>query len=228
MAEQKSSSAATVPLRNAASAVRRVPGVGVVSKAAEGTLDKIGAVSPRSRRLAVYAGAGVLGAAGVVEWPVAVTGAAVAWLTQPRPGPSAETSHLQADEEATEGTGHGAYVAMGDAAAAGQQGPSAPGQVREDEMPGGIGTRSGGSAAPPVEPAAPDTGLAAAPAEQVAGHAEQAAQPESPAAPPTDPLTPPTAPAAPPPDEATPPTDEDALPADEGASPTDPTTPPTS
>jgi hypothetical protein len=233
MAEQKSSSAVTVPLRNAASAVRRVPGVGVVSKAAEGTLDKIGAVSPRSRRLAVYAGAGVLGAAGVVEWPVALTGAAVAWLTQPRPGPSAETSHLQADEEATEGTGHGAYAAMGDAAAPGRQGPSSPGPVREDEIPGGIGTRSGGPTPPPVEPAAPDTGLAAAPAEQAAAHAEPAVQPAQPAAfpatPPTEPLTPPATPAAPPTDEATPPADEDAPPADEGASPTDPTTaPPTS
>jgi hypothetical protein len=35
--------------------------------------------------MAVYAGAGVLGVAGAVEWPVAVTGAAVAWLTQQRP-----------------------------------------------------------------------------------------------------------------------------------------------
>ncbi|MFI0167975.1 hypothetical protein [Streptomyces sp. NPDC017095] len=85
MAEQKSSSALTAPLRGAASVLRRVPGAGTVGRAAEGTLDKIGAVSPRGRRIAVYAGAGVLGAAGVVEWPVAVTGAAVAWLTQPRP-----------------------------------------------------------------------------------------------------------------------------------------------
>lgn len=85
MAEQKSSSALTAPLRGAASVLRRVPGAGTVSRAAEGTLDKVGAVSPRGRRMAVYAGAGLLGAAGVVEWPVAVTGAAVAWLTQPRP-----------------------------------------------------------------------------------------------------------------------------------------------
>ncbi|MEU2713291.1 hypothetical protein [Streptomyces sp. NPDC007205] len=85
MAEQKSSSALTAPLHGAASVLRRVPGAGMVSRAAEGTLDKVGAVSPRGRRIAVYAGAGVLGAAGVVEWPVALTGAAVAWLTQPRP-----------------------------------------------------------------------------------------------------------------------------------------------
>ncbi|MEU6590656.1 hypothetical protein ABZ923_15785 [Streptomyces sp. NPDC046881] len=84
MAEQKSS-ALTAPLRGAASVLRRVPGAGTVTRAAEETLDKVGAVSPRGRRMAVYAGAGVLGAAGVVEWPVALTGAAVAWLTQPRP-----------------------------------------------------------------------------------------------------------------------------------------------
>ncbi|MGW1599083.1 hypothetical protein [Streptomyces sp. NPDC002343] len=86
MAEQKSSSALTAPLRGAASVLSRMPGAGTVSRAAEETLDKIGAVSPRGRRMAVYAGAGMLGAAGVVEWPVALTGAAVAWLTQPRPG----------------------------------------------------------------------------------------------------------------------------------------------
>ncbi|MFS4097822.1 hypothetical protein ACLU3S_35765, partial [Streptomyces sp. AF1A] len=78
MAEQKPSSALTAPLRGAASALRKVPGAGMVSRAAEETLDKVGAVSPRGRRMAVYAGAGLLGAAGVVEWPVAVTGAAVA------------------------------------------------------------------------------------------------------------------------------------------------------
>ncbi|MES4891815.1 hypothetical protein [Streptomyces sp. NPDC096012] len=85
MSEQKSSSVLTAPLRGAASVLRKVPGAGTVSRAAGGTLDKVGAVSPRGRRMAVYAGAGLLGAAGVVEWPVAVTGAAVAWLTQPRP-----------------------------------------------------------------------------------------------------------------------------------------------
>ncbi|MFJ4517855.1 hypothetical protein [Streptomyces sp. NPDC088816] len=85
MAEQKSSSALAAPLHGAASVLRRVPGAGTVGRAAQGALDKVGAVSPRGRRLAVYTGAGVLGVAGVVEWPVALTGAAVAWLTQPRP-----------------------------------------------------------------------------------------------------------------------------------------------
>ncbi|MFJ9731618.1 hypothetical protein ACIRUL_09705 [Streptomyces sp. NPDC101171] len=85
MAEQRSSSVLTAPVRGAASVLGRLPGAGTVSRVAEGTLNKVAAVSPRSRRLAVYTGAGVLGVAGVVEWPVALTGAAVAWLTQPRP-----------------------------------------------------------------------------------------------------------------------------------------------
>ncbi|MGN9760109.1 hypothetical protein [Streptomyces sp. SD31] len=73
------------PLRILGSGLRRLPGAGQVSKVADGALDRIGAVSPRGRRIAVYTGAGVLGVAGVVEWPLALTGAAVAWLTQPRP-----------------------------------------------------------------------------------------------------------------------------------------------
>ncbi|MFI2376359.1 hypothetical protein ACH5AO_15005 [Streptomyces sp. NPDC018964] len=73
------------PLRTVASGLRNLPGARQVGRVAGGALDAIGAVSPRGRRMAVYAGAGVLGAAGVVEWPVALTGAAVAWLTRPRP-----------------------------------------------------------------------------------------------------------------------------------------------
>ncbi|WP_258308314.1 hypothetical protein [Streptomyces sp. NWU339] len=79
------------PLRAVASGLRHVPGAEQVGKAAGGALDAIGAVSPRGRRMAVYAGAGVLGVAGVVEWPVALTGAAVAWLTQQRPARPPET-----------------------------------------------------------------------------------------------------------------------------------------
>lgn len=73
------------PLRAVASGLRHLPGAEQVGRAATGALDRIGAVSPRGRRMAVYAGAGVLGVTGVVEWPVAVTGAAVAYLTRPRP-----------------------------------------------------------------------------------------------------------------------------------------------
>ncbi|WP_309058462.1 hypothetical protein [Streptomyces sp.] len=78
------------PLRAVASGLRHLPGAEQVGRVAGGALDTIGAVSPRGRRMAVYTGAGVLGAVGVVEWPVALTGAAVAWLTQPRPGPRPE------------------------------------------------------------------------------------------------------------------------------------------
>lgn len=80
-----SSSDLPQPLRILGSGLRRLPGAGQVSRVADGALDRIGAVSPRGRRIAVYTGAGVLGVAGVVEWPLALTGAAVAWLTQPRP-----------------------------------------------------------------------------------------------------------------------------------------------
>ncbi|MFB7496599.1 hypothetical protein ACFC09_18255 [Streptomyces sp. NPDC056161] len=66
--------------------VSHVPGAATVKGAFDSVLDTVGIVSPRSRRIAAYAGAGVLGAAGVVEWPVAATGAAVVWLTQSRPG----------------------------------------------------------------------------------------------------------------------------------------------
>ncbi|MET8771657.1 hypothetical protein [Streptomyces sp. NPDC004658] len=72
------------PLRAVGAGLRRLPGAGQVTRAADSALDRIGAVSPRGRRMAVYAGAGLLGITGVVEWPVALTGAAVAWLTQPR------------------------------------------------------------------------------------------------------------------------------------------------
>ncbi|MFF4212052.1 hypothetical protein ACFYZE_22395 [Streptomyces sp. NPDC001796] len=107
MAEQKSPSlpmplrAVPRPVRGAASALGRLPGAGTVGRAAEGTLEKVGAVSPRGRRLAVYAGAGVLGAVGVVEWPLALTGAAVAWLTQPRPQASGQTPARVSGSEGT-------------------------------------------------------------------------------------------------------------------------------
>ncbi|MER6469263.1 hypothetical protein [Streptomyces collinus] len=105
MTERNSSSVLTAPVRGAASMLGRLPGAGTVGRVAEGALDKLGAVSPRSRRLAVYTGAGVLGAAGVVEWPVAVTGAAVAWLTQPRPGDRERSGRAVTDVPAGESGG---------------------------------------------------------------------------------------------------------------------------
>ncbi|MFF5536771.1 hypothetical protein ACFY71_30645 [Streptomyces cinerochromogenes] len=130
MAEQKSSSALTAPLRGAASVLRRVPGAGTVSRAAEGTLDKVGAVSPRGRRMAVYAGAGLLGAAGVVEWPVALTGAAVAWLTQPRPDqPAGATDVGAAQPEPGQDLGAAALRSGAGGSAGTPAGGQAPGRT---------------------------------------------------------------------------------------------------
>jgi len=84
-----SSSRLPRPIEAVSGALDSVPGAGIAKKVAGGALDVIGSVSPRTRRVAVYAGVGVLGAIGVVEWPVAATVAAVAWLTQPRSGPDA-------------------------------------------------------------------------------------------------------------------------------------------
>lgn len=100
------------PLRAVASGVRHLPGAEQVGKMADDALNKIGATSPRSRRMAVYAGAGVLGVAGVVEWPVALTGAAVAWLTQPKPERQPDAGPVEA----------GAQPALGQPASAPEQG----------------------------------------------------------------------------------------------------------
>ncbi|MEU0333445.1 hypothetical protein [Streptomyces sp. NPDC006193] len=140
MAEQKSSSALTAPLRGAASVLRRVPGATTVGRAAEETLDKVGAVSPRGRRMAVYAGAGLLGAAGVVEWPVALTGAAVAWLTQPRPAPQTDGGGSPGDE-ADPGRPEPAHDLGTAALRSGGAGREAPA--------GGAGSGRGRTAGPP-------------------------------------------------------------------------------
>ncbi|MFJ7072159.1 hypothetical protein [Streptomyces sp. NPDC098781] len=90
------------PLRVIGSTLSRIPGAEQVGKVADGALDWIGAVSPRSRRIAVYTGAGLLGAAGVVEWPVAITGAAIAWVTQPhaRQGAKADAGQVNSGRKA--------------------------------------------------------------------------------------------------------------------------------
>ncbi|WP_157847730.1 hypothetical protein [Streptomyces violens] len=87
MNEKQSSSSGRLPgpLRAITPDLRHVPGVEQVSKAAEGALNAVGIVSPHGRRIAAYTGAGLLGVAGVIEWPIAVAGAAAVWLTQPRP-----------------------------------------------------------------------------------------------------------------------------------------------
>ncbi|WP_430376746.1 hypothetical protein [Streptomyces sp. B1-3] len=112
------------PLRAAVSVLGKVPGAGTVGRVAGGALDRVGAVSPRGRRYAVYAGAGVLGVAGIVEWPIAVTGAAVAWLTQPRPGegdasagPSGDASAAPSGDTRAEPSGDASAEPSGDASA---------------------------------------------------------------------------------------------------------------
>ncbi|MGW5434703.1 hypothetical protein ACWET9_47685 [Streptomyces sp. NPDC004059] len=92
-----SSSDLPQPLRAVGSGLRRVPGAEQVSKIVDSAVDWIGAISLRNRRMAVYTGAGVLGVAGVVEWPVALAGAAVAWLTQPGPRRGAQEEAARAD-----------------------------------------------------------------------------------------------------------------------------------
>ncbi|WP_330342282.1 hypothetical protein [Streptomyces sp. NBC_00557] len=94
---QAGSSDLRQPWQAVGSMLSRLPGVKQVSKAADSALDWIGAISPRGRRMAVYTGAGVLGVAGVVEWPLAATGAAVAWLTQPRPPGDARVDTAEDD-----------------------------------------------------------------------------------------------------------------------------------
>ncbi|SCK08889.1 hypothetical protein [Streptomyces sp. WMMB 322] len=85
------------PLRTMTTAAEKVPGAERVKGVFDDMLDTVGIVSPRARRVAAYTGAGILGLAGVVEWPVAAAGAAAVWLTQPRP---ADTDGAEA-----EGTG---------------------------------------------------------------------------------------------------------------------------
>ncbi|MGW2250192.1 hypothetical protein ACWCXH_08325 [Kitasatospora sp. NPDC001660] len=73
------------PVDTAASVVRRAPGARTVGGVVDGVLDTVGLVSPQARRIAAYTGAGLLGALGAVDWPVAAAGAAAVWLTQSRP-----------------------------------------------------------------------------------------------------------------------------------------------
>jgi hypothetical protein len=139
MAEQKSTQELPQPLRAAASVLRKVPGAGTVGRVAEGALDKVEAVSPRGRRMAVYTGAGVLGVAGVVEWPVALTGAAVAWLTQPRPAETdgkSEAEEREGTEEAAGSVG-GSEGAGRHAGAPGGETPTP--QVLASHAPSGAG-----------------------------------------------------------------------------------------
>ncbi|MEV0598739.1 hypothetical protein AB0I82_05455 [Streptomyces sp. NPDC050315] len=103
MNEKQSSSSGRLPgpLRAISSNLSHMPVVKEVTKATEGALNAVGIVSPRGRRVAAYTGAGLLGVAGVIEWPIAVAGAAAVWLTQPRPE---EDGHRAAHD------GHGRHT----------------------------------------------------------------------------------------------------------------------
>ncbi|MFJ9680583.1 hypothetical protein ACIRP2_21400 [Streptomyces sp. NPDC101194] len=78
------------PVQMVTTAVEKVPGADRAKEFVDGVLDSVGIVSPHARRVAAYAGAGLLGVVGVVEWPVAAAGAAAVWLTQQRPKDAAE------------------------------------------------------------------------------------------------------------------------------------------
>ncbi|MER7394166.1 hypothetical protein ABT381_01445 [Streptomyces sp. NPDC000151] len=102
MSEEQSSSAGRLPgpLRAfSPDHLRQVPGVKEVTKAAEGALNAVGVVSPRGRRVAAYTGVGLLGVAGVIEWPIAVAGAAAVWLTQPRPEEDGQGGQTQSKSQ---------------------------------------------------------------------------------------------------------------------------------
>lgn len=89
-----------MPARTVRSAARRIPGTGVARDVVDGVLDTVGSVSPRARRIGAYAGAGLLAAIGVVDWPVAAAGAAAVWLTQSRAHDRDDEARPVGDSEA--------------------------------------------------------------------------------------------------------------------------------
>ncbi|MGC5233618.1 hypothetical protein [Streptomyces albogriseolus] len=181
--EQDTSRASELPqpLRAAVSHLRRLPGAEQVGRAAGAALDTLGAVSPRGRRIAVYTGAGVLGVTGLVEWPVALTGAAVAWLTKPRDeretadgAPAAPAPAPAAEDEAwAAATREGVVPAGGDFAAGGAH-------ETRDTGPGDRLTPSRHHPAPRVQPAkVGDEGTASAlrKVAAAAGHDDSSGRP---------------------------------------------------
>jgi hypothetical protein len=104
-------------VRDIPGAVRGIPGAGTVRETAEGVMEKVGAVSPRTRRMTAYAGAGLLGVAGVVDWPVAAAGAAVVWLTQSRPGARTGAEPAKGMPLGTDETGATAATSVNDPSA---------------------------------------------------------------------------------------------------------------
>ncbi|MGW1751284.1 hypothetical protein ACWCRD_37890 [Streptomyces sp. NPDC002092] len=150
MDTQQASTTLLEPLRTAASALRRVSGARAVTRATEGALDRIGAASPQERRIAVHTGAGLLGVAGVVEWPVDLTGAAVARLTRPKP---------QGRRSTSAGDGRATSCTHGRAAATQTRKPTAPAKKAT-----GPARKSTGQSAKSNGPASRPTGRKNAPA----------------------------------------------------------------
>ncbi|MFF9075649.1 hypothetical protein ACF1BP_31555 [Streptomyces sp. NPDC014735] len=98
----------THPMETMTAAVEKVPGADRAKEFVDGVLDSVGIVSPRARRVAAYTGAGLLGVAGVIEWPLAAAGAAAVWLTQQRPKDAAAADEARAEESRTKRTGRSA------------------------------------------------------------------------------------------------------------------------
>jgi hypothetical protein len=98
-------SAVLHPVSSVTSVVRMLPGASAVESVFSGVLNAVSMTSPRARRVAAYTGAGLLGVAGLVEWPVAVAGAAAVWLTQARDKDPAKTGRTVARSGAGDRSG---------------------------------------------------------------------------------------------------------------------------
>lgn len=84
------------PVQSLWDLVATMPGGRTATETAAGLLGAVdgftGAFSPRTRRVAVYTGAGLLGLSGVVEWPIAATVAAATWLAQDHARPAGDAA----------------------------------------------------------------------------------------------------------------------------------------
>lgn len=89
MTQQHGEQSPSGPAQGVAGLMGRLPGGSGAKQVADGVFGAVGravgAVPSRTRRVAVYSGAGALAVAGIVEWPFAAAVAAVTWLTQARP-----------------------------------------------------------------------------------------------------------------------------------------------
>lgn len=86
MNKDKAASSSRIPrtIGAASATLDNLPGVGVARKLVDGALGTVGSVPLGTRRVAIYAGAGLLGLLGAIEWPIVAVVAGAVWLTQPR------------------------------------------------------------------------------------------------------------------------------------------------